>query len=429
MSRDRILRKDVLAWCGFDFANSSYTTLITTVAYSRYFRTVVVGTTAADALWGIAGAVINVLLILTSPIFGAIADYSGRKKRWLTLTAILTVVGTALLAFVGPGDVFWGFLLYVIASIGFEGGYIFYNAFLPEVSTERTIGRISGLAWGCGFLGGLVALVACKPWISQRLSDATGQLDISAVRHWQTSFVVVAGFFLVFSLPTLLILKDTGRPTGRALQTIDYVRVGFARVGNTLSHLRAVPEAARFILAYACFFGGVNTVIRFSAVFAEHTFGFRESELVNLFILTNLIAVPGTIGAGWLADRIGQKNTLVLTLLVWIGVALLGSFGRERWVFWLLASGAAIGMGSTQAIGRSLMARVTPPERESEFFGFYTMAGQVGSIFSFLLFGLVSSGTGNQQMAVLWTVPFFVVGLVILVRVNEAAALERLQPS
>jgi UMF1 family MFS transporter len=421
-------RKEVAAWCVFDFANSSYTTVITTVAFSVFFRDAVVGRAdpRADFLWAVSGVVVCLAVIALSPVFGALADYSGRKKRWLSWTVAQTVLGTAAFVLLGPGDVGLAMILYIGATIGFEGGYVFYNAFLPEISTPKTMGRISALAWGCGFIGGVTSLLACIPLLSRPLLDASGAVQASGVAGFRASFVLVAAFFALFSIPTLWILRD--RPsTVPARRSTDYLWVGFRRVRSTLTHLRLLPQTALFILAYVFFFGGVNTVIRFSGLFATQTFRFTAAELVKLIIVSNIVAVFGTIPFGWLADRIGLKWGLCLTLLLWLGVALLGVFGQERWTLWVMAGAAGIGMGSTQSIGRAMMAELTPPSRQSEFFGFYTLAGQVGSIVAILLFGTISSGSGDQRLAVLWTMPFFLagLGLLLLVRPERGRAAAR----
>ncbi len=419
-------RKDVLAWCLFDFANSSYTTVITTVAFSVYFRDVILGRgdPRADFLWGLSGVLVCVAVILASPVFGALADYSGRKKRWLAWTVAQTVLATAAFVLLGPGDVGLAVFLYVVATIGFEGGYVFYNAFLPEISTPENVGRISSLAWGCGFLGGVASLLACIPFLKRPLLDAGGAIQAAGVAGFRASFFLVAVFFALFSAPTLLILRD--RPAHVVLQRpAEYLWVGFRRVGTTLSHLRLLPQTGLYVLAYVCFFGGVNTVIKFSGLFATQTFHFTAAELVTLIIVSNVVAVPGTLAAGWLADRIGLKWGLSATLLLWVGVAALGVLGQARWTLWVMAGAAGIGMGSTQSIGRALMSELTPPSRESEFFGFYTLAGQVGSIAAIFLFGAISSGSGNQRLAVLWTTPFFLTGLGFLLLVRPARGREQ----
>jgi UMF1 family MFS transporter len=386
-----------------------------------YFREALVGAgqRSGDFLWALGGIAVNAVVLLISPVLGAVADFSGRKKAFLRLTVAVTVLGTAGLALLVPGSsLTLAVLLYVLASTGFEAGYVFYNAFLPEVSTPATAGRISSLAWAVGFIGGLASLLACSPCLATPLTDASGELATAAVAGYRTSFLIVAGFFALFSLPTLLLLRETPA-RGAPRRYRDYVAIGFARVRDTLTHLAAYRDTATFVIAYVFFFGGIATVIRFSAIFASQTFDIRGAQLVALFVVTNIIAVPGTLAAGWLADRIGHRRALAGTLLLWVGVALLGAFARGTWAFWIMAAGASIGMGSSQSIGRALMARLTPKERESEFFGFYVMAAQVGSILAYLTFGAVSSVSGDQRLAVLWTVPFFAVGLALILWIRE----------
>jgi UMF1 family MFS transporter len=218
----------------FDFANSSYTTLIMTVVYSVYFRDAVVGAAdnRGDRLWGIANFLAMAVVAVVSPILGAFSDYSGRRKFFLIATTLQTVVATALLYFVGPGDVTTGIVYYVIASIGFEAGYVFYNAFLPDVSTPRTIGRVSGWAWAIGYAGGLLSLAVCAPLIKRPLKDASGMLDPLALAHTRTSFLLVAVFFLVFALPSFIWLKES-LPQGRLSGLREYVTVGWRRPCDT----------------------------------------------------------------------------------------------------------------------------------------------------------------------------------------------------
>jgi MFS transporter, UMF1 family len=412
-------RKAVVGWCAFDFANSSYTTIINTAVFPIYFSHVIMAhdRAHADWWWSVAGILVNLTLIVTSPIFGALADFSGRKKAWLLATTVQTVVATAALAFVGPGQLGWALLFFVLASVGFEGGYVFYNAFLPEVSTPKTADRISALAWGWGFVGGLVSLVVCLPFIAPKLEDAAGALLPGGVASRQHAFLTVAAFFAIFSIPTFLFLRESS-PQGRLRSWTDYATVGFRRVGETIKHLRRYRDAATFVAAYVCYFAGINTVIKFAGIYASTTFHFEGMQLGLLFIVTNAVAVPGTLLAGRLAARIGTKRALLLTIVLWIVVVALGALATSKLMFWIMACGVAIGMGSTQSISRSLMSKLAPDARESEFFGFYVLAGQLGAAVSLLVFGLVSTVSGNQRLAVAWTVPFFVLGLLLLSRVH-----------
>ncbi len=416
-------RAAVASWCLFDFANSSYTTLITTVVFSVYFRDAVVGATdnRGDRLWGVANFLAMAIVAVTSPVLGAFSDFSGRRKFFLIATTLQTVVATALLFFVGPGDVAAAIVLYVVATIGFEGGYVFYNAFLPDVSTPATIGRVSGWAWAIGYAGGLLSLALCFPLIKRPIKDAQGAFDPIAISHRQISFLLVALFFLVFALPAFTWLKESA-PQGRLAGLRAYVTVGFTRTAETLRHLGRYRETGKYILASLFFTDGITTVISFSAIYATTTFHFSSNDLVILFLVLNVVAFPGSLVAGHLADRFGPKTTLVGSLWLWVLTILVGFSAHSRVTFLLMACLAALGMGSTQAVGRSFMAQISPPSRESEFFGFYVLSGKFASMFGPLVFGLVSEATGSQRWAVLSLLPFFLVGLALMAAVDEKRA-------
>ncbi len=421
-------RKATAAWCLFDFANSSYTTLIITVAYSIFFREVVVNATdnSGDKLWGIATFIAMLCVVLTSPVLGALADYSGLKKFFLIITSVQTIVVTAMMFTVDAGEVVWAMTLFIVGTIGFEAGYVFYNAFLFEVSTRKTIGRVSGWAWGIGFVGGLTSLAICMPLLSSELRDGAGTIVGAAVRDRQWSFLVVAGFYLTFALPAFFWLKQAPAQ-GRPLSPAGYVTVGFRRVRETLRHLRQYRETGKFILASLFFNDGITTIIAFSALFATVTFGFSAEQVVVLFLAMNVVALPGAVLAGYLADAIGGKKTLILSLLLWIAVVVVGSVATTRLWFWVMASGAAVGMGSTQAVARSFMAQITPRKRESEFFGFYVLSGKFASITGPLIFGFISDWTGSQRLAVISLLPLFVIGLILMLSIDADRALRAAQ--
>ena len=373
----------------------------------------------ADFLWSVATASAHLILILSAPILGALADHSGRKKRFLLATTIQTVIACALLALVGPGDVLAAMLIYTIGAVGFEGGYVFYNSFLREVSTPRTISRISGLSWGTGFLGGMTALVACYPLLSRPLTDpGSGVLDPVAVSNYRLSFIVVAGFFALFSVPTFLFLRERGdpAPTGRLR---DHATASLRRIRRTVRDLRQHRDAAKFVVAAMFFTAGVETVIKFSAIYASVTFGIQGTELVGLFVFANIVAVPGTLAAGWIADRIGSRTILAWTLAAWFLLLIIGATSSSRAGIWILASGVAVAMGSTQAIGRSLMAVLSPPGRGAEFFGFYLLSSKLGAILGLLVFGVVSWTTGSQRAALLAVAPSFLVALLLVVAIER----------
>lgn len=417
-------RRATVSWCLFDFANSSYTTLIITTAFAVYFRNVVVHATdnRGDHLYGLANSFAMLVVALSSPVMGAVADYSGRKKFFLILTSLVTIATAALLYFTGPGDVAAAMALYIAGLIGFEMGYVFYNAFLPGVSTPETVGRVSGWGWGVGYAGGLLCLVVCFPWIRRPLQDAGGNLLPAGIAAYQTSFLLVAAFYLVFALPAFLWLRESP-PQGVAPAWSAYFGIAFRRVRETLSRLRHYRETAKFILASLFFNDGITTVISFASIYATTTMGFSNQEMVWLILVLNLVALPGSLAAGYLADAAGPKRTIVLTLVLWIAVLLLGYVAATKTIFWIMAAGAALGLGATQAVGRSFMSQITPPSRQSEFFGFYALSGKFGSMFGPFLFGWISHATGNQRLAVLSLLPFFLAGLALMLSINERRAL------
>jgi UMF1 family MFS transporter len=412
-------RRATVAWCLFDFANSSYATLILTVAFAVYFRQVVVhaADNRADQLWGFANFIAMLVVALLSPILGALADYSGRKRFFLIATTLLSVAATALLYWVGPGNVGAAMLLFILGTVGFEAGYVFYNAFLPDVSTPKTVGRVSGWGWGIGYVGGLLCLLLVKPLLAKPL---TGPEGISA---YQLSYLVVAAWFLVFSLPAFFWLRES-TPQGEARSWAGHAVAGFRRVSQTLSHLRQYRETAKYILASLLFTDGITTIISFAGIYATTTIGFSNQELVLLFLVLNIVALPGSLLAGYLADWIGPKRTIVITLLLWLGVVITGYLATSKTVFWIMACGAAVGMGSTQAVGRSFMAQISPRERESEFFGFYVLSGKFASMFGPLIFGSISQWTGSQRLAVLSLLPLFLAGLALMWWIDEKRAME-----
>ncbi|NWF82898.1 MAG: MFS transporter, partial [Bryobacteraceae bacterium] len=353
----------------------------------------------------------------------ALADFSGRKKAFLVGSTLLTIAATAALYFVGPGDVALGMAMFIIGNFGFEVGYVFYNAFLPEVSTPENVGRVSGWGWATGYVGGLVCLMACRPLISQSYKTAAGGLDQTGISAYQLSFLLVAGFYLVFALPAFLLLKESPAQ-GEAKALADYVMIGFRRVGDTLRHLKHYKETAKFILASLFFTDGITTVIGFAGIYATTTMKFTSDELVWLFLVLNIAAFPGSLAAGYLADIMGPRKTLIATLLVWLVVVSAAGSAGSKAAFWGVAVGAAIGMGSTQAVGRSFMSQITPPSRAAEFFGFYVLSGKFASMFGPLIFGFVSSRSGSQRIAVLSLLPLFLLGLGLMIAINEKRALE-----
>ncbi len=400
-------RIEVLAWCLYDFADSSFTTLIVTVAYGLYFRSVVAGHlgTAADFYWGLSISISMLIVALISPALGAMADAAGTKKRFLVVFALTSMLFTALLVTVRPGDLWLGMALFILANIGYEGAHVFYNGFLPEIAAEDEMGRISGYGWATGYIGALIAILATLP-----LTRAG--LDPEGVPTYRLTFGAVALFYLVFSLPIFFLLRE--RAPRRGAAGAGAALEGLRRLRETFRHIRRLRDLFRFLLAFVVYNDGVATVIAFSAIYAMHVIGFTVAQVMTLFVVTQISAFIGAWAAGYLVDRWGARPTIVSTLVIWCAVVAAAYAVDTVPAFYAVGIAASIGMGSTQTASRSLMGLLIPPGRSAEFFGFYGLTGKISAVAGPLLYGGVAALAGSERPAVLSLVLFFAAGLALL---------------
>lgn len=418
-------RRERIAWCLFDFANSAFPTIALTAFGGIYFVRVLVGEAGVQlgplhlgpsAAWGLALSLSMGLVTLTSPIMGAIADRSGRKRLLLGIYVAVCVAATAGLGLVPPGSGVAAFLLYVVANFAFEGAYVFYNAFLPDLTTADRIGRLSGYGWALGYLGGLLALMACFPLLPQ---DYAAEHAGAA----STVYFVVAAWFLVFSVPSLLWLRDRRHP-GRPAE--GYVRASFRELARTLRSLRGHRAIVFFLIAYFLYNDGITTVIEFVSVFTGEVLAFTPADNIVLFLVLNVIAAPGALFFGHLLDRVGGRRTIRVTLIVWVGVVVGAALVTTKAQFWVVAVVAAVVIGATQSSSRALMARLAPRHRVGELMGLLALSGKASAIFGPLLYGAVAEGAATatdpgagHRIAILVIGSFFLIAFVIMGRVNE----------
>jgi len=397
----------VFVWTLFDFANTSFSIIVVTFLYAVYFKKTVAGNEAiGDLYWSISTSIAMVITAFISPVLGAIADFSAGKKRFLLFFTLLCILGTSSLYFIGPGQIFWGIFLFVLANVGFEAGLVFYDAFLPEITAPKNYGRVSGYGFGMGYFGSLATLAIVFPFIEASMIKET--------------FPIAAAFFLIFSLPLFFFLKET---RNKAEKNQSFISIGFGRVWSTLSHLKHYKNLAIFLLAYFFYIEGVNTVIFFSGNYASTTLGFTEMELLIFFIVVQTTAIVGSVLLGIVADKIGQKKTIVYSLFIWLVTVVLAYFIHDKTGFYIVGLLAGAAMGSSQSTSRSLMSKLTPPEKKTEFFGFYSFFGKSSAVIGPLVFGLVSYISGSQRLAIISIAFFFLFGLLILIKVRDPKVL------
>ncbi|MFC2133618.1 MFS transporter [Bacteroidota bacterium] len=414
----------IFVWTLFDFANTSYSIVVVTFIFAVYFKKVIASNQPiGDLYWSIGTSASMVVTALISPILGAIADHSAGKKRFLLFFTLLCIIATSLLYFVGVGDIFWALLLFILANIGFEAGLVFYDAFLPELTQPKNFGRVSGYGFAMGYIGSLATLAIAYPFIQLEMIKET--------------FPISALFFLVFSVPLFIFLKDNRREVEKSKT---YLLIGFKRVYYTITHLKNYKNLALFLLAFFFYIEGVNTVIFFSGNFASTTLNFSMGDLIIFFLIVQTTAILGSVSFGILADSIGQKKSIVITLFIWIFTIIFAYFISDRTTslmqklavftdgdlerlqviaFYVVGLLAGSVLGATQSTSRSLMSKLTPAEKKTEFFGFYSLFGKSSAIVGPLVFGIVSYLTESQRIAILTVGIFFIIGLLVLSFVED----------
>jgi UMF1 family MFS transporter len=408
-------RKELWAWCLYDFANSSFTTLIITVAYSVYFVQVVAGDlggATAERVWFWGYALSMLVVALLSPPLGALADARAIKRPLLISSTLLCVICTALLFFVERGDVRLGLLLFGLANIAFELGFLFCSAFLVEITTPATMGRISGYGWGLGYAGGLLSLALAYPFIAGGFAEDN-------LLFYRMSFAVTAAFFLMASLPTLFWLRERALPQLSATGAPAW-RDTFALLAATARGITRYRDLLWFLIAYLIYTDAINTVIVASAIFANKVLDFSPGDLIIYFLITQVTAGLGAVGFGLLADRIGSARTISVTLLIWIGVVGAAAAVQTHGQFYAIGLVAGAVLGANQATSRALIGRFVPPGKQGEMFGFFTVTGKFAAILGPIVYGEVTAWTGNQRWAVLSMALFFILGLLAFRRVDEA---------
>lgn len=384
------------AWCLYDFGNSGFAVLFP-VVFGTWYATKVVGGNAGDAAWGRLVSTSMLVVALLGPFLGGIADHAGVRKRLLVLFTLLG--GAAVLAFsaLGQGDVVLGFVLGVLANVGFEGAIVFYNAYLPRLVPPAEQGVLSARAFAWGYVGSLVALGVAVPllkssWLVGVWAALTLQWWLAAWPSWR-------------HLP-----QD--RPTG--MSVAQAARTGAAGTWRTFRDQVLGRPIGRYLLAYFFFMDGVLTVISFASLFAKRTLAFGDAELLGLIAGVQVTALIGAAAVARLARRYAPDTLLRGLLLLWIAVVAATWFATTKGVFLVVAGFAGLGLGSIQSTARAAMAQRIPDGQEAELFGFYALCGKSGAILGPLLFGALSETLGDQRPAVLALGAFFVLGLAIL---------------
>ena len=388
--------RGLVSWALYDWANSPFATLIVTFVFSVYFSLGIVGDEIrATQLWGNAVSISALIIAVMAPILGAIADAGGPRKPWLLGFTALCVVGSAMLWGAGPEERFiaWALIWFVIANVGFEFGVVFNNAMLPDLVSRSRLGRWSGWAWGLGYIGGLAAIIVALVAFVQAEQPLFG-LDKEAQEHVRVVGPLAAAWLAVFAIPLFLWTPDRSR-TGAALG--QQISVGLRSLANTLSHLRAEANTVRFLIARMVYTDGLITIFAMGGLFAAGTFGMSIEQVLIFGIVLNVTAGIGSAGFGWMDDRIGARRTLLISVTALFVTAAGAVLAPSATWFWVWGSALGIFVGPAQAASRSMMARLSPPARRTEFFGIYALTGKATAFLGPALVASITAATESQR--------------------------------
>ncbi|MEA3356673.1 MAG: MFS transporter [Candidatus Bipolaricaulota bacterium] len=415
-----------LVWYLYDFGNSAYAAVVLLAVYAAYFKEQVVGGSQGSFLWGLSVGIAMLIVALTSPILGAMADLTRSRKRFLAGYTAMACLFTVALFFVGKGDIVLGMALFILAEIGYRSAQVFYNSLLPDIAAQEEIGRISGNGWAIGSAGGIVCLVIVLITIRMIGGDFV-------VRF---SLVITAIFFAVFAVPLFLWLREKKRrdtlPTGRSL-----IALPFVRVGKTLRAMRRYRQFGKFILAFLIYNDAILMTLNFAAILGAVLYGLNQQQLILFMILVQVTSIPGAYLLGRLADRTSAQKALILALGLMLSSVLWMYFNYSIHMFFVIGAIAGFALTGVQSVSRTMTGMLAPPGRSAEFYGFFAVAGRTSSFIGPTVFGIVAARMAawyqtrgqlenlaeqsGQRIAVLVIAAFLIVGAGLLLTVNEYA--------
>jgi len=409
-------------WCLYDWANSAFATVILAALFPVYFASLVPEVGAvfpgfnepipATALWGytISGSLL--IIAVLAPWIGSLADRRGWQYRILAGAVLLGACATAGLYCPTEGEYLLAAGLFILANLGFAGGNIFYNAYLPYLAAPEEMDRLSSRGFAWGYIGGGVALLLA--FLLIQFHQALGMETLSLASRW--GFLLAGLWWGLFAIPTLKNLPRLAPvPAGRRSRPLqDYLK--------TFRDLARYPQLLKFLLAFLCYNDGIQTIIVVSALFGSEELGMSQGTILLCFLMIQFLAMPGTLFCEWLASRIGTLRAIQTTLLLFIGMTVYAYTMHHTWEFWLLAVVVAMVLGGSQALSRSLFASLVPQKRSAEFFGFYAISAKFASILGPFIFALVRQLTGSTRTGILALAVFFIVGILALQSVDLSSA-------
>lgn len=407
-------RKAIVSWALYDWANSVFLLIVASAFFPIFLKQYWSegDPSGSTLLLGAANSGASIIVALLAPIAGALADRGSAKKKYLVACTAVAAAATAGLALAGRGQWQAAVALFVLASIGFSIALIFYDALMVDVATEAQMHVVSALGYGLGYLGGgllLIANVAMTIW-----PKVFGFADSAqAVR---ASFILVALWWALFTIPLVLFVRERSNPEktgGRAA-----IAAALRRIAATVRQVRNMPTVWLFLLAYWCYIDGVYTIARMAVDYGM-AIGLKPTSLIIALLITQLVGFPASMAFGHAGARIGAKPVILAGIIAYIGATGWSYYMTEIWEFFVLAAIIGIVQGGVQSLSRSFYARLIPPGRAGEFFGFFNMVGKVATVLGPLMVGVAASFTGSPRLSILAVLLLFIAGASLLALVED----------
>jgi len=407
--------RSVYAWAFYDWANSAYITTVVAgffpIFFKEYFSTNV-DVTISTAQLGFTNSISSLIVVLMAPFLGAIADIGGLKKRFLFLFAYLGILMSAALAFVGQGAWEAAIFIYVLGNIGFIGSNIFYDSLLPTVSKEKEVDFVSGLGFALGYLGGGI-LFAFNVLMVHDPAFFGLESKSEAIK---LSFVSVALWWFLFSLPLLLFVKE--KKNSKDKGTVQIISEGYHRLSGTVKKIVNLKGLLLFLVAYWLYIDGINTIIRMAVDYGM-SIGFDSQNLILAILIVQFVGFPATLLFAKLAQIWDTKKAIILAISIYLFITVWAAFMDKIYEFYILAGVIALVQGGIQALSRSYYAKMIPQEHAAEFYGFYNFLGKSSAVLGPMLIGMVTLITGSSRVGIASIAIFFIIGIILLIRVDE----------
>ncbi len=407
-------KKEIFSWTMYDWANSAFATTIMAAVLPIFYYDVAaknLDRTDATSYYGYSQSIAMVLVALLAPVLGTLADYSNSKKKFLRFFAYMGILASILLAFTGEGDYLPVSVLLIIGTIGFSGGNVFYDAFLPEIAPPEDIDKVSARGYAFGYIGGGLLLL-----INLAMILKPGMFGIpNTLIATRISFATVGVWWFVFSLPFFKNVEE--KVIVKREMTGSPVNIALKRLKETFTEINQYKNLLIFLIAFWLYNDGISTIIKMATIYGRDI-GIGSNDLIAALLITQFVGIPFAFLFGWLASKINPKRSLFIALFIYVIIIIFGYFMQTALHFYILAVTVGFVQGGSQALSRSIFGSMIPENRHAEFYGFYGISAKFSAIFGPFVFALVGQLTGSSRLGIVSLLIFFIVGIFLLTKVD-----------